>query len=96
MDGADMSPIAMFLKIDGEHVVEGLRQAQSMLDGASSEAVLDFASVLRVQPKDLAAMEELVKVAEERGVKIELRGVNVGIYKALKLAELASRFGFLA
>jgi|HubBroStandDraft_6_1064221.scaffolds.fasta_scaffold139329_1 ABC-type transporter Mla MlaB component len=90
-----MSTIAMFVKIDGKRVAEGLQEAQSKLN-SSSEAVLDFTSVLRVQPKDLAALEELVQVAEDRGIKIELNGVNVGIYKVLKLAQLASRFAFRA
>jgi ABC-type transporter Mla MlaB component len=85
----------MFVKIDGKRVAEGLQNAQSELDG-SSGAVLDFASVSRVQPRDLAALEKLVDLADHRGVKIELRGVNVGIYKVLKLARLASRFGFQA
>jgi ABC-type transporter Mla MlaB component len=83
----------MFVRIDSERVAEILREAQSTLNG-SAEAVLDFSSVSRVQPKDLAAMEELLEVAEGRGVKIELLGVNVGIYKVLKLAKIASRFTF--
>ena len=91
-----MSTIAMFVRIDGERVAEGLRDARSMLNGTTREAVLDFASVSRVRPQDLAVMEELIQVADERGVKIELRGVNVGIYKVLKLAKLASRFSFHA
>jgi hypothetical protein len=88
-----MSTIAVFLKVDGERVVESLREAQLKLDG-SSEAVLDFESVSRLQPRDLSAMEELVKLAEGHGLRIELRGVNIAIYKVLKLARLAPRFGF--
>jgi ABC-type transporter Mla MlaB component len=91
-----MSTIATFVRIDGKRVAEDLEDAQSMLDSSQGEAVLDFASVLRVQPRDLAALEELVQLADERGVKVELRGVNVGIYKVLKLAQLASRFAFRA
>ena len=90
-----MSTIAMFLKIERERVAEGLREAQSQLNG-SGEAVLDFASVSRLCPKDLASLEALAMLAGEHGVKIELRGVNVGIYKVLKLARLASRFNFRA
>jgi hypothetical protein len=90
-----MSTIAVFLKIDEERVVESLREAQSKLNG-SSEAVLDFGSVSRVQPRDLLAMEELLGLAEVHGIRIELRGVNVAIYKVLKLARLAPRCAFLA
>ena len=90
-----MSTIAMFLKVEAGRVAEDLREVQSRLNG-SGEAVLDFESVARLSPKDLATLEALVKVAGERGVKIELRSVNVGIYKVLKLARLASRFSFRA
>jgi len=90
-----MSTIAMFLKIERERVADGLREAQSHLNG-SGEAVLDFAAVMRLCPKDLAGLEALAKAAGEHGVKIELRGGNVGVYKVLKLARLASRFSFRA
>ena len=35
-------------------------------------------------------------IADEKGVKVVLRGVNVDVYKVLKLVKLASRFSFLA
>jgi ABC-type transporter Mla MlaB component len=90
-----MPTIAMLVKIDGKRIADSVQEAQSKLNG-SSEAVLDFTCVLRVEPKDLVALEELVQVAENSGIKIELLGVNVGIYKVLKLAQLASRFAFRA
>jgi hypothetical protein len=39
-------------------------------------------------------MEEFASAADEKSVKVVLCGVNVGAYKVLKLAKLASRFSF--
>ena len=55
---------------------------------------MDFSSVLRIDPCALKVMEEFVDIADAKGVKIVLRGVNVGIYKVLKMVNLASRFVF--
>lgn len=48
--------------------------------------------VLRVDTGALRAIEEL---AELDSGKVSLRGVNVGVYKVLKLARLTSRFAFV-
>jgi anti-anti-sigma regulatory factor len=90
-----MSTISAFLKIDPERVADGLQAAGAKLEGAPVETILDFSSVLRIDPRALRAMEELARVADEKAVKIGLRGVNVEIYKVLKLVKLASRFSFL-
>jgi anti-anti-sigma regulatory factor len=58
--------------------------------------VLDFSTVRRVDPAALSAMEELAAVAEGKDVKLALRGVNIDIYKVLKLAKLVPRFSFLS
>lgn len=90
-----MAMIAVFLKIDGERMVDCLREAREKLHGTDGETVLDFSSVLRIDPKALKAMEELADAAEAKAVTVGLRGVNVNIYKVLKLVRLAPRFGFL-
>jgi ABC-type transporter Mla MlaB component len=90
-----MSKIAEFFKIDAESVVDGLRAAGAKLDGTPGETVLDFSSVLRIDPKTLVALEELARRADEKAVTIALRGVNVEIYKVLKLVKLVPRFSFL-
>jgi len=41
-------------------------------------------------------MESLAGRADEKAVKVVLRGVNVDIYKVLKLMKLAPRFSFVA
>jgi anti-anti-sigma regulatory factor len=89
-----MSSTAVFLKIDPEHLADCLQGACANLD-STRETVLDFSSVLRLNSKGLRAMEELAGLADEKAVKVGLLGVNVEIYKVLKLAKLAPRFSFL-
>jgi ABC-type transporter Mla MlaB component len=90
-----MSNVCAFLKIDSEHVAGDLQAAGAKLDGAPLETILDFSAVLRIDPGALVAMEELARMADEKAVKIGLRGVNVEIYKVLKLVKLVPRFSFL-
>jgi anti-anti-sigma regulatory factor len=90
-----MPSVAVLLKFNEEHVARALQQASEKLDSGNGEAVLDFSSVCRIDSAAVSAMEEFVGVAERRGVKLALRGVNVDVYKVLKLAKLAPRFSFL-
>jgi anti-anti-sigma regulatory factor len=85
-----------WLEIDGERVVQGLQAAREALDSAHSDVVLDFSFVRRIDPNALRAMEKLAGLADGKAVKVVLRGVNVDIYKVLKLVKLTSRFSFLA
>jgi anti-anti-sigma regulatory factor len=90
-----MDTIAIWVKIDGDHVADSLQQACEKLDSAKSEVVLDFFSVRRIDPRALRAMEQLASRADEKTVRVVLCGVNVDIYKVLKLVKLAPRFSFL-
>jgi len=56
---------------------------------------LDFASVRRLDPGAVKAMEKLAGIADDKTVRVVLRGVNVEIYKVLKLVKLARRFSFV-
>ncbi len=87
--------IAVFLNIDETRVVPALREAGGKLDGTEGEAILDFSSVRRIDSSGLRAMEELARIADEKTVKIVLRGVNVDVYKVLKLVKLTRRFSFV-
>jgi anti-anti-sigma regulatory factor len=93
--GVLMAMIALMLKIDEEHVADAVQGACEKVDGAEGEVVLDFSSVRRIDSRALTAMEKLAAAAEGKGVKVLLRGVNVDIYKVLKLVKLTSRFSFL-
>ena len=91
-----MTMNAEWLEIDGERVVTALQVAREALDSAQNDVVLDFSFVRRIDPSALRAMEKLAGIADDKAVKVVLRGVNVDIYKVLKLVKLTSRFSFLA
>ena len=89
-----MATIAMKFKVEAEHVVDALQETREHLDSADAAVVLDFSSVRRIDPAALQAMEDLAATADEKTVKVGLHGVNVNIYKVLKLTKLAPRFSF--
>jgi anti-anti-sigma regulatory factor len=90
-----MAMIAVWLKVDEERVVQALQEAGETLDSANGEVFLDFSFVHRIVPNALRAMEEFAGVADNKGVKVVLRGVNVDVYRVFKLVKLASRFSFV-
>ena len=90
-----MAMIAVFLNIDEERIVAALQEAGGNLDRTQGEAVLDFSSVRRVDSSGLRALEEFARIADEKAVKVVLRGVNVDVYKVLKLIKLTQRFSFV-
>jgi anti-anti-sigma regulatory factor len=89
-----MATNAVWVKVDGERVVPALQEAREKLDSVPGELVLDFSSVHRVAPGALRAMEELADAVDGKGTKVVLRGVNIDIYKVLKLMKLSPRFAF--
>jgi anti-anti-sigma regulatory factor len=91
-----MATIAVWLNIEEERMVSALQEAGTRVDGTESEVVLDFASVRRIDSPALGALEGLARLAEDKAVKVVLRGVNVHVYKVLKLMKLAPRFLFTA
>jgi anti-anti-sigma regulatory factor len=91
-----MALTAVRLNNDEERVGLALDEARKKLDGADGEAVLDFSSVSRVDSDGLRALEEFARLADEKAVKVVLRGVNVDVYKVLKLLKLTRRFSFVS
>jgi anti-anti-sigma regulatory factor len=90
-----MAMNAVWLNIDGERIVHALQEACEKLDTAEGELALDFSSVRRIDTTALSAMETLARMADEKKVKVVLRGVKIDVYKVLKLVKLESRFSFL-
>jgi len=88
-----MTTNAVWLKVDGERVAESVQEAVAKLDGAG-ELVLDFSSVGRIDPGAVGALEKLAVAAGEKAVKICLCGVNVSVYRVLKLVKLTPKFSF--
>jgi len=89
-----MSASALFL-VEQERVVTVLQEAAGSLEGSSGEAAVDFSLVRRIDQSGLQALEDLARVADEKAIKVVLRGVNVDVYKVLKLAKLTQRFLFV-
>ena len=83
------------LNIDETRVRQALQEAGDKLDGTEGEAVLDFSSVRRIDPSTLLALEAFAGTAEKKAVKVVLRGVNIDVYKVLKLMKLTPRFSFV-
>ncbi len=90
-----MAMIDVGFKIDEERIVQALQEAGEKLNSADGEVVLDFSSVRRIDASALRALEEFVGITDDKGVDAVLRGVNVNVYKVLKLVKLGSRFSFV-
>jgi anti-anti-sigma regulatory factor len=90
-----MATIAVSLEIGAERVTPALEEARKKLEGAEGEMVLDFSAVRRIDAGALQALQQLAAAADERSIKLVLRGVSIDIYKVLKLMQLASRFSFV-
>jgi len=90
-----MAMIAAWIKVEEERVSQSLQSAGERLDNVDGEVVLDFSSVRRIDASDLRALGDFVKRADEKGVRVGLRGVNVNVYKVFKLVNLDSRFSFV-
>lgn len=90
-----MAMNAVFLNIDDKRVISTLQAAGEKLDGAQGETILDFSSVRRIDASALRALEEFVRLAEEKTVKVVLGGVNIEVYKVLKLMKLTRRLSFV-
>jgi anti-anti-sigma regulatory factor len=89
-----MTMSADWLRIDGGRVCQFLEEAQAKLN-TGGEVMLDFSAVRRVDPGMLRALEGLADAADEKSVKVVLCGLNVDIYKVLKLARLSPRFSIV-
>lgn len=90
-----MTTNAVWVKVDPERVVQVLtNDAVEKLAGAE-DVVLDFSSVLRIDASAVDALEDLALLAGDRCANVALLGVNLNVYKVLKLVKLTPRFSFL-
>ena len=81
-------------KLDIDNAAGMLQAGAKRLDRGLGEVTVDFSCVSRIDARMAGALEELADRAQEKGVQVTLCGVHVDVYKALKLARLASRFSF--
>ena len=90
-----MAVLSMFVNIDEKRLAQALHEAGENLDHAAGETVLDFSSVRRVDAAALTALDEFARLAGEKSVKVVLRGVNVDVYKVLKLVQVTRKLAFV-
>jgi anti-anti-sigma regulatory factor len=90
-----MTTTAEIEKVNGENVEQAFDDVRAKLAGTEGGVILDFSGVRRVDHSGLRAIEDLANAADEKSVKISLQGVNVDVYKVLKLARLTARFSFV-
>lgn len=90
-----MAETAEWVKLDEENAIQTLLATGDKLELANDEVVIDCSGVRRLDSTVLRVLEELADKANAKAVKLALRGVNVDVYKVLKLAKLASRFSFI-
>ncbi len=64
------------------------------LDGCGGQIVLDLSSVRRVDAGALSGLERLADAAAAKGVNVVLSGVDIDVYRVLKLVKLSGRFSF--
>ena len=88
-----METNTLCLKIDANNVMADLLQAEESLE-ERQDLALDFSGVSRIDSAGLQAIQSFAHRAEAKKTKVALRGVNVNVYKTLKLARLTSRFSF--
>jgi anti-anti-sigma regulatory factor len=82
-----------YFEIDAEGAAVALEGVREKLD-AGAEITLNFSRITRVEPGVIRALDALARTAKEKPAALTLRGVNVEVYKVLKLARLASQFSF--
>ena len=90
-----MAKIAVLLNLNPESAVTMLTEAAGKLDNIDGELVLDLSSLPRIDSNSVGALDRLAAIAEQKAVKVILRGANIEVYKTLKLINLTPRFAFV-
>ena len=91
-----MATNTVWVKVEGNGVVQAFEEAREKLANDDAEVVVDFCSVYRIDSGALRALEDIADAGDGKGTKVVLSGVNIDIYKVLKLTKLAPRFVFRA
>ncbi len=82
------------LKANGERLILVLEAALEQLNGAGGEVVLDFSSIRRIDPSAVRALESFAGEINGKAPMVVLQGVNIDVYRVLKLARLTPNFSF--
>ena len=89
-----MAETAEWMKLDEMLAIQTLHATRDKLESANGEVGIDCSAMRRLDSGTLRVLEELADKADAKTVKVVLRGVNVDVYKVLKLVKLAPRFSF--
>jgi len=89
-----MANIAELIAIDSKNVTSSLEKATEKLSDVQGDTALNLSDVQQIDASALRALEQIAQSADERSVRVVLRGVNVNVYKVLKLVKLSRRFSF--
>lgn len=89
-----MATGAAAVEIDGTRVAAALQEALRNLETAEAEIMLDFSAVHRMDAGALRALQQLADAAEEKKIKVVLRGISAEVYRVLRLLDAAQRFSF--
>ena len=88
-------PKSSAFPIESDGLGRILQEAREKLPGAQEETVIDLSSIRKLDSHGLQALDEFADLAAGKTTKLILRGVNIDIYKVLKLTRLSRRFSFL-
>ena len=91
-----VATMAVRFRVEEDRITPILQEAAQSLEKTDADLILDFSCVRRLDANAIGALEKLAQSAERRKVKAILRGVNIGVYKVLKLVSLTTKFSFLA
>ena len=81
--------------VNQPQLVSDLQLLAKKLERDPQDVTLDFSSLPRLTSQSLQALEGFAHTADEKQITVILRGVNVAVYKTLKLVRLTSRFSFI-
>jgi anti-anti-sigma regulatory factor len=91
----EMPKIAVRAKVDDTNIVSTIDKVRTERKETEGEVQLDCRTLRRLDGNGMRALTDLARWAREKEVKVVIRGVNVELYKVLKLARLTSTFVFV-
>ena len=91
-----MGTVAMLVNLEDGTLAAALEEVSGRLENGGRHLVLDFSSVERLSTAEVHAIDEFTRTADEKGVKVIIRGLDVELYRALKLAKLPVRLSLIA
>ena len=89
-----MATTGNVLDIEDANVALMLEEAANRLEREGGELTLDLSRVRRLDSSSVRTLQKLATVADQKSVKLTLRGVHIDLYKTLKLMKLTHRFLF--